>query len=127
MPAPGCSSGQASESASPLARAASVDTSADWDDVGAAVAAALSESELVEVRADRSDPARLVDTLRTSRDEPAVLTVERLDEPDSSGPVRLRVTCSIGRFGDPEREREFIALIVDRLERLRGVEVAPIE
>jgi hypothetical protein len=100
---------------------------ADWDDIEAAVAGALGKSELVRVRLDRPDPARLVYTLRTSRDEPAVLAVTRLDAPGSPDPVRLGLTCSVGRFGDAAREREFLGLVTARLEQLRGVEVAPMD
>ncbi len=110
-----------------LPGAVATEVSGDWDDIEAAVTGALGQSELVGVRLDRSDPARLVYTLRTSRDEPAVLAIARLDAPGSPDPVRLGLACSVGRFGDAAREREFLGLVTARLEQLRGVEVAPLE
>lgn len=119
-----CSAGGPRPAPSPLPGSPSTRTRADWDDVRASVAGALGECDLVLVRLDTPRPGLLVYTLRSSRDEPAVLTVRRLDqEPD---PVGLELTCSIGRFGDPERERDFLRLVADRLGQLRGVEVAPI-
>lgn len=112
---------------SPRAGAAAAEVSADWDDIEAAVAGALTQSELVRVRLDRPDSGRLVYTLRTSRDEPAVLTIARLDTPGVSDPIRLGLACSVGRFGDAAREREFLGLVAARLEQLRGVAVAPLE
>lgn len=123
----GCSGQGAVTPPSPLAGAAATEVSADWDDIEAAVAGALGRSELVRVRLDRSDPGRLVYTLRTSRDEPAVLTIARLDTLGSPDPVRLGLTCSVGRFGDAAREREFLGLVAARLEQLRGVEVVPFD
>lgn len=123
----GCSGQGAAAPPSPLAGAAAAEVSADWDDIEAAVAGALGQSELVGVRLDRSDPDRLVYTLRTRRDEPAVLAVTRLDSPGSPDPVRLGLACSVGRFGDAAREREFLGLVAARLEQLRGVAVAPLE
>ncbi len=100
---------------------------ADWVDVEAAVAVALGKSELVKVRLERPDPSRLIYTLRTSRDEPATLTIDRLDGPETADPVRMRLACRVGRFGDTLREEVFLALVAARLEQLRGVEVAPLK
>lgn len=122
----GCSGGDARAIPEPLPNAAATQTQADWDDVRAAVTAALGKSELVLVRLDTPEPDQLAYTLRTSRDEPASLTVRRLDPADSPDPVHLALTCSVGRFGDADREREFLALVAERLEQLKGVEVAPI-
>ena len=128
----GCSSGSASPVGSAgltgvVAEAGEsvIWVEADWADAEAAVSAALGKSELVKVRLKRPDPSRLVYTLRTSRDEPAVLTITRGE--GVADPVPMFLTCSIGRFGDPRREREFLALVAQRLGELRGVEVAPIE
>lgn len=99
---------------------------ADWDDAEAAVSAALGKSELVKVRLERAGGSRLVYVLRTSRDEPAEFTITRGDRWGWADPVPLLLTCSIGRFGDPQREREFLALVAERLGQLRGVEVAPL-
>ena len=99
---------------------------ADWADVEAAVTVALGKSELVKVRLERPDPSRLVYTLRTSRDEPATLTIDRLDGLETADPVRMRLGCRVGRFGDTPREGMFLSLVAERLEQLRGVEVAPL-
>ena len=124
--APGCSGDRPVRPPVILAGAATSEVLADWDDVEAAVSVALSNTELVKVGVNRADPARRVYTLRTSKDEPAGLTIERLGPLVDGEPVTLLATCSIGRFGDAEREREFLGLIVRRLEQLRGVEVAPL-
>lgn len=103
-----------------------IQVSGDWDDVRPAVTAALGKTELVLVTLDTPEPDRLEYTLRSSRDEPATLTIQRLDPEGAPDPVRITMACSVGRFGDPSREGEFLALIADRLEQLKGVEVAPI-
>jgi hypothetical protein len=102
-----------------------VQTNADWDDLEPAVALALGRTELVRLRIDRPEPGRVEFVLRSSRDEPARLTAERLAPPDTPDPVDIRLTCTVGRFGDPARERQFLDLIVRRLTQLRGVETAP--
>jgi hypothetical protein len=101
--------------------------SADWNDVASAVGVGLGQVGIAPVRVDRSDPSRAVYTLRTARDEPGELTLERLAEPAAADPVAIAITCSIGRFGDPTREADVIQSVARRLEQLRGVEIAPIK
>lgn len=99
-------------------------TTGDADDLDAAAQGGVEEADAVIV--DRLAEVESVRryTIRTTADEPGLLTIERLSRgPD---PVRLRVGCAIGRFGDPAREREVVEQVRQRLERLRGVEFAPL-
>lgn len=107
------------------ADASATTVEADWDDADASVKVALGQVGIASVGVDRS-PQRLDYRLRTPRDEPGSLTLERVDPTDTVDPVEIRVTSSIGRFGDPERERELIERVAARLDQLRGVEVAPV-
>lgn len=102
-----------------------VETVADWNDVEPAVAVALGRTELVKAGTTQRTPTRLEIVLRSSRDEPGLLTVSREDA-DAPDPVRMKLTCRVGRFGDPEQEREFLALVVERLGQLKGVDIAPV-
>ncbi|MBK7406185.1 MAG: hypothetical protein IPJ41_16665 [Phycisphaerales bacterium] len=102
------------------------EASGDWDDISAAVAVSLSVSELVLVATESPDAGHRVYRLRSARDEPGVLVVERLSPADEGDPVLLRLSCSVGRFGDPARERAVLERVSTRLGQLRGVEVSPI-
>lgn len=101
-------------------------TVADWDDLHAAVGFALSRTEQVRVSVLRPSEDRVEFRLRSSRDEPGLLVATREDEWCGGDPVTMTLTCTVGRFGDPAREHQFLALVVERLEQLRGVDVAPI-
>lgn len=102
--------------------ASAAHTAADWDDVRAAVAVSLSAAELALLRAETPDDASILFHCRSSRDEPALLRLDR----DPADPNLIHVRCAIGRFGDPERERLVIRALTDRLRALKGVEVAPL-
>lgn len=101
-------------------------TVADWDDLQAAVGFALSRTELVRVSVLRPTEDRVEFRLRSSRDEPALLVAAREDGWRGGDPVSITLTCTVGRFGDPAREQQFLELVAERLGQLRGVEVAPI-
>ena len=100
---------------------------ADWDDLQAAVGFALSRTELVRVSVFRPTEDRVEFRLRSSRDEPGLLVATREDEWCGGDPVTMTLTCTVGRFGDPAREQQFLELVAERLGQLRGVEVAPIK
>lgn len=100
---------------------------ADWDDVQAAVTVALNRTELVKVSAQGPTADSFEVRLRSSLDEPGLLTVRRAAPPGQPDPVPITLTARVGRFGDPPRERQFLDLIVRRLGQLRGVETAPLE
>jgi hypothetical protein len=95
----------------------------DWDDVGAAVLVGVEAAECVVHRQTEDGPRRAVFELRTVRDEPGELVAERSGDAET-GPIRLR--ARLGRFGDPQREELVLRATARRLERLRGVEFAPV-
>ena len=103
---------------------ASIRTLADWDDVEPAIGVALGRTELVKVGIERPTPDRIEVRLLSSQDEPGLLVVAR--EAAGPDPVPMTLTCTVGRFGDPAREGQLIAYVVERLEQLRGVEFAPV-
>lgn len=113
----------ATTSASPV----QMTTDADWDDLQAAVGFALARTELVRVSVTRPTDDRVEFGLRSSRDEPGLLVATREEGWSGGDPVLITLTCTIGRFGDPAREQRFLTLVVERLEQLQGVEIAPIE
>jgi len=101
----------------------SVETTAEWDDVDAAVSFAAAESEMaVLTRRETADGIEF--QLVTVIDEPVWLRITRDgDAPRddrASRPVSL--TARIGRFGDEARERRFVDSIVRRLDRLVDVD-----
>lgn len=123
---PGCGSGPGGSGGGLRADAQRRMASGDWDDVSAAVAVSLSVAELVLVSTEDPEPTRRVFHLRSSRDEPAELVVERLSPVGAPDPVELRLSCTVGRFGDAARERAVLGRVAERLGQLRGVEVSPI-
>jgi len=117
-----------------------VRTVADWDDVEPAIGVALGRTELVKVRIERPTPDRIEVRLRSSKDEPGLLVVtreaavaatidDRAAEPAAdriAESVPMTLTCTVGRFGDPAREQQLLAYVVERLEQLKGVEFSPV-
>jgi len=118
---------RASAAATTAASPVQMVTVADWDDLHAAVGFALRRTELVRVSVVRPSEDRVEFRLRSSRDEPALLVATRPDGWSGGDPVTMTLTCTVGRFGDPAHEHRFLTLVVERLEQLRGVEVAPIK
>lgn len=100
---------------------------ADWNDVEAAVTAALGRTDLVMVRVERPADDRVEFSLWSARDEPGQLVVTRGPRTEGDEAVPLELVCTVGRFGDPSREAELLALVVHRLGQLKGVEVAPLK
>lgn len=103
----------------------------DWDDVDAAVEAAVSKVQMTVVSSDDGEGSGpWVYQLVTITDEPARLVVRR--PPGSAAPARVRGTetlqieASVGRFGNPRQERALIAALRERLGDLAGVDFAPI-
>ncbi|HZW09936.1 MAG TPA: hypothetical protein VFF69_08535 [Phycisphaerales bacterium] len=124
---PGCASGGSGRPAgAPASGATRIEVLGDWDDVRSSVGVGLSQVGIAPLRVNSPEPDRLEYALRTPRDEPGRLTLERLAPAHEPDPVAIAITCSIGRFGDPEREAQLVARIRRRLEQLRGVEIAPI-
>lgn len=92
----------------------------DFDDVPAAVYAASMAAQTVDVSASHPEPDRWEHELLTVDGAPGFLRV--LKRPDGL----IEMTCRIGRFGDPERERHYVAAIAARLEELHGRDYAPL-
>ena len=108
---------------------------ADWDDVEAAAWAAASRVEMTIASVERPDPTTQVVELVSALDEVGYLTARRAAVPagtargsalDRGEGVEITLEFGLGRFGDPAREWAFLVDLVDRLEDLRGVGVAPL-
>lgn len=90
----------------------------DWDDVPAAVAAAVRNQEVAVV--SRSEEAGTwTFRLLTIRDEPGVLTATAQD-----GAIIL--TCKLGHYGDADREKQLLERTARRLNELAGVGAYPL-
>lgn len=90
----------------------------DLDDVPAAVAAAVRDQEIAVVSRS-SDRNQWTFTLLTIRDEPG-----RLSATSQEGAIVLR--CSLGHFGDGDRERQLLDRTARRLSELAGVGARPL-
>jgi hypothetical protein len=121
----------------------------DWDDVDAALNAALSrcgaaaevrrnlghmpggESELMALTpidiVEGGEVRRIEIDLLTLRAGVGTLLIERLGEHGVVEDVPIRVTVSIGTTPHPEIEACLAESIAMRLEQLRGVGAAPID
>jgi len=74
--------------------------------------------EMAIVRSTRPGPDTRVYELTDVRDRRTWLRFRRLapGEPDVEGPIR--VSASVGRFGDPKKERRLLNVLDRRLDRL---------
>lgn len=90
----------------------------DWDDIPAAVAAAINNQEIAIV-SRTAEPNRWTFTLLTIRDEPGLLVATAQD-----GAIVL--TCRLGHFGDADRERQLLERMGRRLSELAGVGAFPL-
>lgn len=111
-------------------------TTGDWNDVDAAVIAAVSKKgvEMAIVTAHDPDPDTRVYDLTTVGDEPARLVVRRKmaepapgARPGRGAPEAMELEARVGRFGDREREKALIAAVRTRLGDLSGVDFAPLK
>ena len=119
-----------------------VEIEADWADVDAALNAAFRTASVAPLRrvdVDSEPPSNPADAAAIEADvvrprarvecavlhmsgAEGVLLIEKLEpEPD---PVRMRIACRFGPFGNPDLEARLVSAIRDRLERLRGVDWA---
>jgi hypothetical protein len=96
---------------------------ADWDDLDAAVLAAVGPNETA-LLAWSKDELEQVFLLRTIRDEEGRLVARR--EQAAPDPVRIDLTCQIGLFGDPPAEQAILEATRRRLAELAGVDYRPI-
>lgn len=104
--------------------------SADWDDVDAAVGVAVGAAEAAVTGARTNGPDERVYYLRTVADEPGILVVSRSPEPAGaagSAPSNITLRTSIGRFGNPDRERRLLEAVARRLTDLRGRQYSPLD
>ncbi|MDX2131149.1 MAG: hypothetical protein SFY69_03740 [Planctomycetota bacterium] len=110
----------------------------DWNDLDAAIEAALGPNELARVGAwspsqapsyfvhaprDTEERERTVE-LVTAGAETVIIRATRAAAGD---PGAIELTVRVGRFGDEGRERAIARDIVARLEQLAGVDVAPLK
>ncbi|QOJ00558.1 MAG: hypothetical protein HRU70_08660 [Phycisphaeraceae bacterium] len=98
----------------------------DWDDIAAAFAVAAGTCAWVGVDALDQGADGLVYHLVGRTDEPITVRIQRLAEPHLPDPVMIRVHAAYGRFGHPDQEKQFLDAFRQRLEALRGVDVAPL-
>lgn len=111
------------------AKASRAATTADENDLDAAVEIAVGKHEMAVIRSlSFSRDPHMVRTyeLRTATDEPAMLEVRRTSISSRTEPVELELRASVGAFGDAEREKAFLESVRRRLNQLAGVRVAPI-
>lgn len=83
--------------------------------------AASMAAQTVDIASDQPGPDRRDYQLLTINGSPGTLNV--VHRPDGL----IELTCRIGRFGDPERERHYVAAIAARLEELHGRCFAPLK
>ncbi len=91
----------------------------DWDDVEASAIIAAGRAEMAVMTVSPSDD-RIVIDLTTVSDEPARAVVRQVAGDESL----LEMECRIGRFGEPRRERAFLAAMARRLGELYGRDTA---
>lgn len=110
-------------------------TTGDWDDVDAAVDAAISKKgvEMAVLSSRDEEGGTRVYELTTIGDEPARLVVHRKLNESATGvrhgrgaPEAMSLEAWVGRFGDRDRERALIAEVRARLGDLAGVDYAPL-
>jgi hypothetical protein len=104
-------------------------TTADENDIDAAVEVAVGRHEMAVVKMIRypRDPhvVRRYE-LRTVTDEPVWLEVRRAGISSRNEPVELELRASVSAFGDAKREKALLESVTRRLNQLAGVRVAPI-
>lgn len=94
----------------------------DWDDLEAAALAAVDAIDTVVVTTTPDGPDRVIFELKTVRNEDGRLIATKAS---ATGPDRLNLEATIGRFGDAVRERRLLDAMAARLKQLHGVEFAP--
>lgn len=118
-----------------LPDASTAEASADYDDVDAAVAVAASKNEMAVMWSNGASESPRRYYLKTVKDEPVYLFVgkqasfERRPVRDPKAPIppdQLVMRCTVGRFGDSDREEELLDDLRERLEDLYGKNAAPI-
>ena len=94
----------------------------DWNDVEAAAVVAADENETAIVTQELGEKEQVFELL-TILDEPGKLVAQREGEGVDKVPIRL--TCSVGLFGNPQREASILRSAAGRLEDLAGVDFRP--
>lgn len=104
--------------------ASEAESSGDWNDIDAAVLAGTYKAEWVVSAWWWADPNTRIYELRNAHGTAGTLRLHR----DSSNPdVSLKLTASIGPFGDAAAEKTVIDGIESRLTALHGVDATPIK
>lgn len=101
----------------------------DWNDVYAAIQTALGQNEGALLSRSESDTEQTFEfslitddrgTLTARRDSPA----PKFNAPDPA-PIPIHLSCSVGLFGNPAKERAILDATKRRIEQLAGVDWAP--
>lgn len=92
----------------------------DFDDVDAVVAGILPRHKLVAFERSSDSQTKRVFELRGLDDSRGSLIFEKLQS------AQIRVSCSISRFGDPQREQRMLRSLAHRFRQLRGDVAVPI-
>jgi hypothetical protein len=108
-----------------LPNASIAEMTGDWDDVDAAVDAGGAKAEMAIVSITATGPNGRAYELRSIRDEPVWLVVDRLGQA-GPGPIRMSMRCTVGRFGNPEAQRRLLGAVERRLRELIGDRYVPV-
>jgi hypothetical protein len=91
----------------------------DWNDVEAAAIAAMDGNETTITGQSATDREQVFELL-TIMDGRGKLVARREGEGVEKIPIHL--TCSLGLFGEPAREKAVMSAAAKRLRELEGVE-----
>lgn len=106
----------------PLPASSELTVIADWNDVEAAAIVAVEPYETVILGSTPGDRVHTFDLL-TIMDDTGTLTARR--DTDAADLIPIHLTCTLGLFGDPDRERAILRDAAARLRALAGVEYRP--
>ena len=125
---PGCQASPRITQTNVDARVASVMTvRGDWNDVEAALLVSLQDAETAVLDQRATEVEQVFDLLGVEG-EPGTLTATRAaSEVGNKGPIPIRIECTIGLFGEPQREALLLEAMARRLARLAGVDYAPLD
>lgn len=133
-PLPGCESATAQRTRNPGSPPGAPPTQitvvADWNDVYAAAQIAAGKNETA-ITSHSETPTEQVMELRTVTADSGRLTARRdtpapaFGAPDPA-PIPIHLTCTVGLFGDAQRQGAILEWTRRRLEQLKGVDWAPV-
>lgn len=95
----------------------------DWDDVDASVASVIGRFEMAVLSSSASQDEQTFELLMIS-DEPAFVYARRAPR-SGDAMIPITLSCKVGYFGDPVKEKQFIVALAARLKDLAGVDFRP--